>query len=112
MHSFRKYECLWAPLSLISAHLSSDPSKESWLPDKELYIRWLQLATFLPVIRYSHLPSEYTMDKMVLELAKNLTNLRQTKVRLEVLGSILGDSSIFISRTSRNHESKLSEKMT
>ncbi|KAI5696216.1 hypothetical protein M8J76_007764 [Diaphorina citri] len=59
---------------------STDPSKESWLPDKELYIRWLQLATFLPVIRYSHLPSEYTMDKMVLDLAKNLTTLRQTKI--------------------------------
>ncbi|PSN44064.1 hypothetical protein C0J52_15921 [Blattella germanica] len=29
------------------------------LPDKELYVRWLQLATFLPVIRYTHLPSKY-----------------------------------------------------
>ncbi|XP_046687461.1 myogenesis-regulating glycosidase-like [Homalodisca vitripennis] len=50
------------------------------LPNKELYIRWLQLATFLPVIRYSHLPSEYKDDDQVLELAKVLTALRQKMV--------------------------------
>ncbi|XP_054285372.1 myogenesis-regulating glycosidase isoform X2 [Macrosteles quadrilineatus] len=50
------------------------------LPNKELYIRWLQLATFLPVIRYSHLPSEYKDDDQVLELAKTLTALRQKMV--------------------------------
>uniref|UniRef100_A0A8D8R9D1 Uncharacterized family 31 glucosidase KIAA1161 n=1 Tax=Cacopsylla melanoneura TaxID=428564 RepID=A0A8D8R9D1_9HEMI len=59
---------------------STDPSKEAWLPDKELYIRWLQLSTFLPVIRYSHLPSEYTTDKMVLDLARNLTRLRENTI--------------------------------
>ncbi|XP_063225903.1 myogenesis-regulating glycosidase isoform X2 [Bacillus rossius redtenbacheri] len=45
------------------------------LPDKELYIRWLQLATFLPVIRYSHLPSKYEDDDL-LEIVKALTTLR------------------------------------
>jgi alpha-glucosidase (family GH31 glycosyl hydrolase) len=45
------------------------------LPDKELYVRWLQLATFLPVIRYTHLPSKYG-DEHVLEMAKVLTALR------------------------------------
>lgn len=49
------------------------------LPDKELYIRWLQLATFLPVIRFTHLPSTYGDDN-VLEMAKVLTNLRQNLV--------------------------------
>lgn len=46
------------------------------LPDRELYIRWLQLATFLPVIRFTHLPSKYS-DESVLEIAKTLTTLRQ-----------------------------------
>lgn len=46
------------------------------LPDKELYIRWLQLATFLPVIRFTHLPSKYG-DEKLLETAKILTSLRQ-----------------------------------
>lgn len=49
------------------------------MPERELYIRWLELATFLPVIRYSHLPSQY--DKEVIDLAKNLTALRQQKVK-------------------------------
>lgn len=47
----------------------------TFLPDKELYIRWLQLATFLPVIRFTHLPSTYK-DDSVLEMAKALTSLR------------------------------------
>jgi len=50
------------------------------LPNKELYIRWLQLATFLPVMRYSHLPSQYRGNDQVLELAKVLTALRQKMV--------------------------------
>ncbi|XP_073978465.1 myogenesis-regulating glycosidase isoform X2 [Rhodnius prolixus] len=50
------------------------------LPNKELYVRWLQLATFLPVIRYSHLPSEYDSDVEILEQAKVLTALRQQTV--------------------------------
>ncbi|CAH4023361.1 myogenesis-regulating glycosidase isoform X2 [Pieris brassicae] len=46
------------------------------LPEKELYIRWLQMATFLPVMKFTHLPSKYN-DERVLEMAKNLTILRQ-----------------------------------
>ncbi|XP_039314265.1 uncharacterized protein LOC105203071 isoform X2 [Solenopsis invicta] len=49
------------------------------LPDKELYTRWLQLSTFLPVIRFTHLPSKYS-DESVLEIAKRLTTLRQKTV--------------------------------
>ncbi|XP_050669554.1 myogenesis-regulating glycosidase isoform X2 [Leptidea sinapis] len=46
------------------------------LPEKELYMRWLQMATFLPVMKFTHLPSKYN-DERVLEMAKNLTLLRQ-----------------------------------
>ncbi|XP_053611451.1 myogenesis-regulating glycosidase isoform X2 [Plodia interpunctella] len=49
------------------------------LPERELYMRWLQMATFLPVMKFTHLPSKYNDDK-VLELAKNLTWLRQKLV--------------------------------
>jgi alpha-glucosidase (family GH31 glycosyl hydrolase) len=54
---------------------SGGTSTHLHLPDKELYVRWLQLATFLPVIRYTHLPSKYGDDR-VLEMAKVLTALR------------------------------------
>lgn len=31
----------------------------SGLPEKELYIRWLQLATFLPVVKFAQLPEDF-----------------------------------------------------
>lgn len=49
------------------------------LPERELYVRWLQMATFLPVMKFTHLPSKYN-DERVLEMAKNLTLLRQKLV--------------------------------
>ncbi|XP_037874390.2 myogenesis-regulating glycosidase isoform X5 [Bombyx mori] len=49
------------------------------LPERELYMRWLQMATFLPVMKFTHLPSKYN-DERVLEMAKNLTLLRQKLV--------------------------------
>ncbi|XP_066586866.1 uncharacterized protein [Prorops nasuta] len=56
-----------------------DNDFEVSLPDKELYVRWLQLSTFLPVIRFTHLPSKYS-DDTVLDIAKTLTKLRQNIV--------------------------------
>ncbi|XP_044259481.1 myogenesis-regulating glycosidase isoform X1 [Tribolium madens] len=62
-----------SPDTIFYANYSSE-----LLPDKELYVRWLQLATFLPVIRFTHLPSTFGDD--VMDMAKILTSLRQTKV--------------------------------
>ncbi|XP_055603600.1 myogenesis-regulating glycosidase isoform X2 [Uranotaenia lowii] len=45
------------------------------LPEVELYIRWLQMATFLPVLRFTHLPSEYK-NETVTEIAKELSTIR------------------------------------
>ncbi|CAG9817998.1 unnamed protein product [Phaedon cochleariae] len=52
---------------------------EKSLPDEELYIRWLQLAAFLPVVRYHHLPSSYG-NQNISEIAKSLALTRQNKV--------------------------------
>nr|XP_022900826.1 uncharacterized family 31 glucosidase KIAA1161 isoform X2 [Onthophagus taurus] len=49
------------------------------LPDKELYMRWLQLATFLPVMRFTYLPSYYS-DEKVLEMAKVMASIRQVTI--------------------------------
>uniref|UniRef100_A0A182NR22 Glycoside hydrolase family 31 N-terminal domain-containing protein n=1 Tax=Anopheles dirus TaxID=7168 RepID=A0A182NR22_9DIPT len=68
------------------------------LPDKELYIRWLQLATFLPVLRFTHLPSEYR-DDTVTAIAKELTEIRQrVLVLLERFSSIAMDEGLPIIR--------------
>lgn len=49
------------------------------LPDQELYIRWLQMAAFLPVVRYHHLPSTYG-NQNISDMAKSLAITRQNKV--------------------------------
>lgn len=61
--------------------VSFNSSLHIQLPDKELYIRWLQLATFLPVIRFTHSPSNYDDDN-VLEMTKVMTLLRQQIVSM------------------------------
>ncbi|VVC41171.1 Hypothetical protein CINCED_3A003311 [Cinara cedri] len=48
---------------------------QNYNESRELVMRWMQLATFLPVIRYARLPSD--CDPQVLQLTKNLTSLRQ-----------------------------------
>uniref|UniRef100_A0A182YN94 Glycoside hydrolase family 31 N-terminal domain-containing protein n=1 Tax=Anopheles stephensi TaxID=30069 RepID=A0A182YN94_ANOST len=68
------------------------------LPDKELYIRWLQLATFLPVLRFTHLPSEYR-DDSVTAIAKELADVRQRVLPLlERFSSIAMDEGLPIIR--------------
>ncbi|XP_017870251.1 PREDICTED: uncharacterized family 31 glucosidase KIAA1161 isoform X2 [Drosophila arizonae] len=49
------------------------------LPDAELFIRWLQLATFLPAMQFSHLPDEYHSE-LVTRVAQELKEVRQTVV--------------------------------
>ncbi|KAK4029770.1 myogenesis-regulating glycosidase isoform X2 [Daphnia magna] len=60
-------------------------------PDKELYIRWLQVSTFLPVMQFATIPSSY--DAEVERMASNLTGLRQSTV-LPILQRY-GGSSVF-----------------
>lgn len=60
---------------ILSYHSLDTPQ----LPDQELFIRWFQLSTFLPVMRFSHLPEEYKSD-FITVIAKELTELRETVV--------------------------------
>jgi len=64
---------LQRPLSkMVSFYSLSQPP----LPDPELFIRWLQLATFMPAMQFSHLPSEYRSD-LVTRVAQELKEVRQ-----------------------------------
>lgn len=58
---------------LVSVH-STD---ESNLPDKELYIRWLQLSVFLPVMQFSIPPWAYNDEELV-SYAKTLIVCHRT----------------------------------
>ena len=61
------------------------------IPAKELYIRWMQVTAFLPVVQFATLPSAY--DAHVEKMASNLTALRQSEV-LPLLQKYGGDSVI------------------
>lgn len=65
-------------------------SGNSSLPDRELYIRWLELSAFMPAMQFSIPPWEY--DKEVVEIAQKFTQLHETLVAprvLELAGEVL-----------------------
>uniref|UniRef100_T1GUZ5 Glycoside hydrolase family 31 N-terminal domain-containing protein n=1 Tax=Megaselia scalaris TaxID=36166 RepID=T1GUZ5_MEGSC len=60
------------------------------LPSKELYIRWMQIAIFLPSMSFVHLPLDY-QDPYVTDVMKDLMNTRQKTV-IPVLKKFLKES--------------------
>ncbi|XP_062398869.1 myogenesis-regulating glycosidase-like [Sardina pilchardus] len=60
------------------------------LPDRELYIRWLELSAFLPSMQFSIPPWAY--DEEVVEIAQKFTALHESLVAsrvLELAGKVL-----------------------
>ncbi|CAL8402721.1 unnamed protein product [Arctogadus glacialis] len=60
------------------------------LPDRELYIRWLELSAFMPSMQFSIPPWEY--DNEVVEIARKYTALHESLVAprvLELAGEVL-----------------------
>ncbi|KAG9354306.1 hypothetical protein AGOR_G00008030 [Albula goreensis] len=60
------------------------------LPDRELYIRWLELSAFMPAMQFSVPPWEY--DAEVIQIAQRFTALHETLVAprvLELAGEVL-----------------------
>ncbi|KAK1892086.1 Myogenesis-regulating glycosidase [Dissostichus eleginoides] len=60
------------------------------LPDRELYIRWLELSAFMPAMQFSIPPWAY--DNEVVQIAQKFTELHKTLVAprvLELAGEVL-----------------------
>ncbi|XP_076092960.1 myogenesis-regulating glycosidase-like [Mytilus galloprovincialis] len=53
-------------------------AKDIILPDRELYIRWLQLTAYLPSMQFSFTPWDY--DKEVIEIAHSMIRVHETVV--------------------------------
>ncbi|CAG2242448.1 unnamed protein product [Mytilus edulis] len=63
-----------------------DNFNETLLPDRELYIRWLQVATYLPVMKFSIPPWDYddemvTLTKTMLEKRESILPLLEKAAR-------------------------------
>ncbi|CAH1253156.1 KIAA1161 [Branchiostoma lanceolatum] len=56
---------------------------ETRLPDRELYIRWVQLTAFLPAMQFSIAPWQY--DEEVVQISKRYVELHETFVTPLVL---------------------------
>lgn len=69
---------------ILSDGLATDinANGDSVLPSRDLFIRWMQLSTFLPATRYTVRPWQY--DENVVEESKNLTKFH-TDVVLDVI---------------------------
>lgn len=74
--------------TILSYHSLDQPQ----LPDQELFVRWYQLSTFLPAMRFSHLPEEYKSD-FITDIAKELTTLREAIV-IPILKKYLTEAMI------------------
>ncbi|XP_016361266.1 uncharacterized family 31 glucosidase KIAA1161-like [Sinocyclocheilus anshuiensis] len=68
----------------------STTSNLTGLPDRELYIRWLELSAFMPAMQFSLPPWHY--DDEVVNIAKKFTALHESLVAprvLELAGEVL-----------------------
>jgi alpha-glucosidase (family GH31 glycosyl hydrolase) len=64
------------------------------LPERELYIRWLQLATYLPVMKFSIPPWDY--DDQMIEITKDLLKKRESvlpKLLIYLISISCGDTT-------------------
>ncbi|PAA66779.1 hypothetical protein BOX15_Mlig006082g2, partial [Macrostomum lignano] len=62
---------------MIGGNAYSEDSMEGARPERELYIRWMQLSSFLPIVQFSIAPWDY--DQEVTDIA-----LKTLKLRAEV----------------------------
>lgn len=60
------------------------------LPEEELFIRWLQLASFLPGMRFTYLPAHFHSEQ-VMEVAKELFAIR-SKYTIPLFRKYLSDA--------------------
>ncbi|KAM9392617.1 myogenesis-regulating glycosidase-like [Pholidichthys leucotaenia] len=72
------------------SHTAAWLNGTSGLPDRELYIRWLELSAFMPAMQFSIPPWAY--DQEVVEIAQKFTELHEKLVAprvLELAGEVL-----------------------
>ncbi|XP_064649998.1 myogenesis-regulating glycosidase-like isoform X2 [Lineus longissimus] len=87
----------WTTDSTGSVDPQSFASGDPVLPDRELYIRWMQLTTYLPSMQFSLAPWQY--DEEVVEIARRMMKIHEevvTPIILEAAKQTKEDGSPII----------------
>lgn len=62
---------------MIGGNVYEGGFRETYLPDKELFIRWLQITAFMPSMQYSIAPWQYEDDPEVIEISRRWTSFHE-----------------------------------
>lgn len=62
---------------------AENPFKATELPDRELYIRWLEVTAYMPAMQFSFVPWQY--DQEVIAIAKKYVKIHEDIVTPMVL---------------------------
>lgn len=60
-----------------------DPLRETTIPDRELFVRWLEVSAFMPAMQFSIAPWQY--DEEVVKIALKFVKIHETLVAPEVI---------------------------
>ena len=62
---------------MIGGNVYEGGFRETYLPDKELFIRWLQITAFMPSMQYSISPWQYEDDPEVVAISRRWTTFHE-----------------------------------
>ncbi|XP_041466131.1 myogenesis-regulating glycosidase-like [Lytechinus variegatus] len=65
---------------MIGGNVYEGGFRETYLPDKELFIRWLQITAFMPSMQYSISPWQYEDDPEVVEISRRWTSFHENVI--------------------------------
>ncbi|XP_030829640.1 myogenesis-regulating glycosidase-like [Strongylocentrotus purpuratus] len=65
---------------MIGGNVYEGGFRETYLPDKELFIRWLQITAFMPSMQYSIAPWQYEDDPEVVNISRRWTSFHENVI--------------------------------
>lgn len=70
--------------------VGGDIDMEGTRADRELYVRWLQLAVFMPIFQVCRIPSDLKNDFELVKIIRKLVNLRENRI-IKAIGKALDE---------------------
>ncbi|XP_071509210.1 myogenesis-regulating glycosidase-like [Diadema antillarum] len=70
---------------MIGGNVYEGGFRNTYLPDKELFIRWLQITAFMPAMQYSISPWQYVNDTEVVNISRYWTEFHENVITPKLL---------------------------